>query len=179
MAFIDPDRIGYPARRDGRGEEREVVLGVVNYRIIHVVFTMRGDTIRLFQRDPPMQRKGASMKQENIVRARFIDGVMYQEHPDGSLIPLPKGEADWAALAAKTEEQLLEEALSDPDALPLTDEQLAQFERVELKQPVSIRLDEEVLDYFKSSGRGYQTRINAVLKSYVKAQTARRMKRAG
>jgi len=64
-----------------------------------------------------------------------------QEHPDGSLTPLPKGETDWAKIDAKSEEQLLEEALSDPDALPLTDEQLAQFERVELKHPVSIRLD--------------------------------------
>jgi uncharacterized protein (DUF4415 family) len=118
------------------------------------------------------------MKHENIVRARFVDGVMYQEHPDGSLTPLPKGETDWAALNAKTEQQLLAEALSDPDALPLTDEELALFERVEVKTPVSIRLDEEVLDYFKSSGRGYQTRINAVLKSYVKAQTARRQRRA-
>ena len=118
------------------------------------------------------------MKQETIIRARFLNGVMYQEHPDGSLTPLPKGETDWAALKAKTEEQLLADALSDPDALPLTDEELARFERVEPKLPVSIRLDEEVLDYFKSSGRGYQTRINAVLKSYVKAQTARRQKRA-
>jgi uncharacterized protein (DUF4415 family) len=119
------------------------------------------------------------MTEEILIRARFIDGVMYQEHPDGSLRPMLKGETDWAALAAKTEEQLLEEALSDPDAPPLTDQQLAQFERVEMKQPVSIRLDEEVLDYFKSNGRGYQTRINAVLKSYVKAQTARRQRRAG
>ena len=71
------------------------------------------------------------MKHENIVRARFVDGVMYQEHPDGSLTPLPKGETDWVALNAKTEEQLLADALSDPDALPLTDEQLARFERVE------------------------------------------------
>jgi uncharacterized DUF497 family protein len=47
LAFIDPDRISYPGRRDGRGEERNVVLGLVRHRIIHVVFTMRGDTIRL------------------------------------------------------------------------------------------------------------------------------------
>ena len=118
------------------------------------------------------------MNEEKIVQARFIDGVMYQIHPDGSLTPLPQGQTDWAAIDAKSEEQLLAEALSDPDALPLTDEQLARFERVECKQSVSIRLDEDVLDYFKAGGRGYQTRINAVLKSYVKAQTARRQRRA-
>lgn len=118
------------------------------------------------------------MTKEQIVRVRDVGDRWMQEHPDGSLTPLPKGETDWAALKAKTEEQLLAEALSDPDALPLTDEELARFERVEPKLPVSIRLDEEVLDYFKLSGRGYQTRINAVLKSYVRAQTARRLKRA-
>ncbi len=40
------------------------------------------------------------------------------------------------------------------------------------KKAVSIRLDEEVLDYFKSQGRGYQSRINSVLKSYMKAHTS-------
>ena len=37
------------------------------------------------------------------------------------------------------------------------------------KQSVSIRLDPEVLDWFKRQGRGYQTRMNAVLRSYVEA----------
>lgn len=39
------------------------------------------------------------------------------------------------------------------------------------KTAVSIRLDKEVLDYFKADGRGYQTRINAVLRSFVEAQS--------
>ena len=43
------------------------------------------------------------------------------------------------------------------------------------KVPVSIRLDADVLDYFKHGGTGgYQSRINAVLRSYVRAQTNRR-----
>jgi uncharacterized protein (DUF4415 family) len=39
--------------------------------------------------------------------------------------------------------------------------------------PVSIRLDAEVLDYFKAAGRGYQSRINAVLLGYVRSQQRR------
>jgi len=35
------------------------------------------------------------------------------------------------------------------------------------KQAVSIRLDADVLAFFKSQGKGYQSRINAVLRSYV------------
>ncbi len=38
------------------------------------------------------------------------------------------------------------------------------------KTAVSIRLDKEVIDFFKKDGRGYQTRINAVLRSFVDSQ---------
>ena len=37
------------------------------------------------------------------------------------------------------------------------------------KQSVSLRLDPNVLDWFKDQGRGYQTRMNAVLRAYVEA----------
>jgi uncharacterized protein (DUF4415 family) len=35
------------------------------------------------------------------------------------------------------------------------------------KQAISIRLDSDVLDWFKSQGKGYQSLMNSVLKSYV------------
>ena len=38
------------------------------------------------------------------------------------------------------------------------------------KEPVSIRLDADVLEFFKRDGKGYQTRINTVLRSYMLAQ---------
>lgn len=37
------------------------------------------------------------------------------------------------------------------------------------KQTVTIRLDADVLDWLKRQGRGYQTRINKLLRSYMKA----------
>lgn len=37
------------------------------------------------------------------------------------------------------------------------------------KKPVSIRMDEDVLSWFKGQGKGYQSRINAVLRSYMDA----------
>ena len=37
------------------------------------------------------------------------------------------------------------------------------------KRAISMRLDEDLLDFFRAQGRGYQTRINAVLRSYMKA----------
>lgn len=47
------------------------------------------------------------------------------------------------------------------------------FKRAEIrvpgKQPVTIRLDTDVIDWFKSQGRGYQTRINQLLRCYMEA----------
>lgn len=41
------------------------------------------------------------------------------------------------------------------------------------KKQITLRLDSEVLDFFKSQGRGYQTAINMVLRKYVEAQKHR------
>jgi uncharacterized protein (DUF4415 family) len=41
----------------------------------------------------------------------------------------------------------------------------------ENKQQVTLRLDADVLDYFRQSGRRYQTRINQVLRTYMQAHT--------
>ena len=35
------------------------------------------------------------------------------------------------------------------------------------KQAISLRVDSDVLDWFKSQGKGYQSLMNAVLRSYV------------
>lgn len=42
------------------------------------------------------------------------------------------------------------------------------------KQAISIRVDEDVLDYFKKDGSGYQRRINAVLRSYMNARKGKK-----
>jgi uncharacterized protein (DUF4415 family) len=39
----------------------------------------------------------------------------------------------------------------------------------ENKRQITLRLDSDVLDFFKSTGTRYQSRINAVLREYVKA----------
>jgi uncharacterized protein (DUF4415 family) len=42
------------------------------------------------------------------------------------------------------------------------------------KKAISIRVDEDVLDYFKKEGSGYQRRINAVLRSYMQQKRRKR-----
>ena len=37
------------------------------------------------------------------------------------------------------------------------------------KQQVTLRIDKDILDFFKKNGKGYQTRLNAVLRTYVEA----------
>jgi uncharacterized protein (DUF4415 family) len=56
---------------------------------------------------------------------------------------------------------------SDPYNIPDDFWDNAVIEEHEPKEAVSIRLNHFVLDYFKRQGRGYQSRINAVLRHYV------------
>ncbi|WNZ26121.1 BrnA antitoxin family protein [Leptolyngbya sp. NK1-12] len=73
----------------------------------------------------------------------------------------------------------LEELQSIPDSeinlsdIPELDENFwkeAQMVRPKPKKAVSLRLDNDVLDWFKGQGKGYQSLINSVLRSYVEHQ---------
>ena len=46
------------------------------------------------------------------------------------------------------------------------------LEAVPPKTSISLRVDREVLDWFKAQGPGYQTRMNAVLRAFRDASTA-------
>ena len=54
--------------------------------------------------------------------------------------PFPRGDTDWARLDAMTDEQVLDAARSDPDAQPLTSEQLAKMRRVSRVKTLRRRL---------------------------------------
>lgn len=42
------------------------------------------------------------------------------------------------------------------------------------KQAISLRIDQDVLTWFRDGGPGYQTRMNAVLRAFVDAQQSKR-----
>ncbi len=42
------------------------------------------------------------------------------------------------------------------------------------KQAISLRIDQDVLDWFRGGGAGYQTRMNAVLRAVVESQRGKR-----
>ena len=41
------------------------------------------------------------------------------------------------------------------------------------KEPISLRVDSDVLEFFKAQGKGHLTRMNAVLRSYVDAHRSK------
>ncbi len=51
---------------------------------------------------------------------------------------------------------------------------LAEFVNPDRTEQITLRIKRSVLTHFKASGKGYQTRINRVLESYVRAQDQRR-----
>ena len=86
-------------------------------------------------------------------------------------LKLQKSRTDWAKVDAATEDDLARMDDEDPDLRGLGDIDWSKATIVtpEPKSAISIRLDAEVLAFFKAGGKGYQSRINAVLRSYVKA----------
>src|ERR1700682_2609255 len=81
------------------------------------------------------------------------------------------GKTDWNTIDALTDEEIEAAVKDDPDAVPL-DMDWSETAVVipPKKHSISIRLDEDVLEFFRQSGAGYQSRINAVLRSYVQAK---------
>lgn len=84
-----------------------------------------------------------------------------------------KGKTDWARVRALTDEEIDAAIASDPDAAPPLDAEWFRRARIVLpepKVPISIRLDRDVLEWFKSKGPRYQSRINAVLRAFMEAR---------
>jgi uncharacterized protein (DUF4415 family) len=96
------------------------------------------------------------------------DGTYIVEHADGRL-ERRNSETDWERLGKLTDEEIEASIADDPDwqefkNLDWADAVLVVPPR---KKAISIRVDEDVLDYFKQQGSGYQRRMNAVLRSYM------------
>lgn len=91
------------------------------------------------------------------------------------LIRQGKVYSDWAKADAMSEEALEAAIASDPDeAGMVVDWSSATIELPKPKAVLNMRVDRDVLEFFRKQGRGYQTTINAVLKSFVESQQLRR-----
>jgi uncharacterized protein (DUF4415 family) len=73
---------------------------------------------------------------------------------------------DWKRLAQMRDKDI------DTSDIPELDEAFFATAtlHVPMKKPVTIRLDADVLDWFKGQGKGYQTKINTLLRRYMESQ---------
>ena len=81
-----------------------------------------------------------------------------------------RGKTDWERLRREQEAGIEPEPDEDDVEVDWTS---AVLVRPPAKPMVSLRMDPEVLAFFKAGGKGYQTRINAVLRAYMEAQKKR------
>ena len=86
-----------------------------------------------------------------------------------SQIQRMKGRTDLARVNATTDAEIEDVMASDPDwaELGAIDWSKADVTVPASKVAISIRLDPDVLAFFKRGGPGYQRRINQVLRTYV------------
>jgi len=73
---------------------------------------------------------------------------------------------DWRKLGDLPDDRI------DTSDIPELDEDFFREAKLRMpkgKQLVSLRVDSDVLDWFRRQGKGYQTRINAILRAYVQA----------
>lgn len=90
---------------------------------------------------------------------------------------MPKLKAGTILPTAAEDAAITAAAMADPDDQPFTDADWAQVKPLVrrgrplgsgTKAQVTLRLDVEVLEKFKASGEGWQTRINEALKNWVR-----------
>lgn len=117
------------------------------------------------------------MSTETRVRARLTRaGTVEIEQPDGTYRPSTPT-TDWEEVRARTDAEVGGGARSDPDSPLLDDAFWAAAQAIApgriAKRHQGLRLDAEVIDWFKAQGPGWQTRMNAVLKAYVTAEKRR------
>ncbi len=88
-----------------------------------------------------------------------------------------RGKTDWARVAKLTDAEIEAAMAKDPAWADFDEADWSEAVLVipPKKKAISIRVDEDVLDFFKQEGAGYQRRMNAVLRSYMEQ---RRKKRA-
>jgi uncharacterized protein (DUF4415 family) len=87
-----------------------------------------------------------------------------------AMVARGESRSDWEASQRMSQVEVERLADEDDGALPEGWESTVIVGLPPRKEPVHIRLDADVLAWFRAHGRGYQTRINAVLRSFVQAR---------
>jgi len=107
------------------------------------------------------------MNKENITKVVLTqDGTVLEKQSNGSYVEKPS-QTDWDKLKAMDDNDI------DYSDLPEVNEdffnQATVIENPPSKKQLTIRLDNDILQWLKDQGTGYQTRINAILRAYYQA----------
>lgn len=85
----------------------------------------------------------------------------------------PDNKSDWKRVDKMSAQKLERNALSDKDTI-LADKKFWEIAKLVMpetinKARITIRIDTDILDWLKKDGRGYQSRINKMLRIYMSA----------
>lgn len=93
---------------------------------------------------------------------------------------MPRVKTEIILPTLEEDEAITRAALSDPDALPYTDEEWATVKPVRgrgrplgsgSKEQLTVRFDTEVIEQFRATGAGWQKRMNDALKDWLSTHT--------
>lgn len=85
-----------------------------------------------------------------------------------------KSQTDWARIDAMTDDEI-----DYSDIPPLTDEMFVNafvrkgLKPIPQKKQLTLRIDQDVIEFFRMQGQGYQTKINQLLRAYMEAHKSR------
>ena len=153
LPMFDGDVLEIVDERFDYGEERFYCLGEVEGRVYAVAYTWRGGSRRILSARKSNDRETRRYYALTAEQARTM-----------------KGKTDHLRLDATTDADIARAVADDPDAAPLDiDWSKARLVIPPGKELISLRVDGDMLDWFKQQGRGYQTRMNAVLRAFYEA----------
>lgn len=143
-AAFDAPMLSSLDTREDYGEDRWVGLGIVR-NVVMVIVLRKGS---LTQSGFSQRERRQNMKEKRTTK---------------------KSRTDWDKLSKMKDSEI------DTSDIPILNKDF--FKRAVIQMPknkklVSIRLDEDVLSWFKKQGKGYQTKINEILKLYMRAKAA-------
>jgi uncharacterized protein (DUF4415 family) len=151
--------------RKDYGERRVLAIGLAHGLHLTVAYTDRHAPDREIERRIISARRSIAVSAKRMAK------------PSPRADAPKRGRADLARLRRMGEQEI--ERTSPPELTDLPEDFWADAEVVvaPLKQAISLRVDQDVLNWFREQGPRYQTRINAVLRAYV--SQAKGVRRSG
>ena len=142
-------------RRD-YGEERIVAIGKADGIMLTLVYTDR------------IAEDGHAVRR--IIRPAGVTAMSGERTSAKRRSSRPtRGRATLERLRSQTEEEIAATSPTDLADLPGDFWDRAIIVTPPAKEAISLRVDQDVLAWFRAGGSGYQTRMNAVLRAYMEA----------